>query len=169
MPTIAIPALYRSLHAYLMQRIPDECESRLTNLIWLMMGIFQARSVQLNLAARKVPIRAKKLRRAQRFALLERAGSDLSLVVQCERLSLNRSGVYDQPVGVSERERGLKRRLDEIDTACPFEGLRRITAALRRAGAVVHHQAVARHMGEMGLVAIFPGPNLSRRAQQQVI
>ncbi len=61
MPTIAIPALYRSLHEYLMQRLPDDCESRLTNLIWLMMGVFQGRSVQLNLAARKVPIRAKKL------------------------------------------------------------------------------------------------------------
>src|SRR6267142_3140282 len=67
MKTITIPALYRSLHAYLMQRIPDECESRLTNLIWLMMGIFQARHVQLNLAARKVPIRAKKLSIVKRF------------------------------------------------------------------------------------------------------
>jgi len=67
MKTIAIPALYRSLHAYLMQRIPDECDSRLTNLIGLMMGIFQARSVQLNLAARKVPIRAKKLSIVKRF------------------------------------------------------------------------------------------------------
>jgi hypothetical protein len=61
MKTIAIPALYRSLHEYVMQRIPDECDSRLTNLIWLMMGIFQSRSVQLKLAARKVPIRAKQL------------------------------------------------------------------------------------------------------------
>jgi len=68
MKTIAIPAMYRSLHEYLMQRIPDECESRLTNLIFLMMGVFQARSVQLNLAARKVPIRAKKLSIVKRFA-----------------------------------------------------------------------------------------------------
>lgn|SRR5579871_1085156 len=67
MKTIAIPAMYRSLHEYLMQRIPDECDSRLTNLIWLMMGIFAARSVQLNLAARKVPIRAKKLSIVKRF------------------------------------------------------------------------------------------------------
>jgi hypothetical protein len=26
MPTLAIPELYRSLHQYLMQRIPDECQ-----------------------------------------------------------------------------------------------------------------------------------------------
>jgi hypothetical protein len=45
----------------LVQRIPDECDTRLTNLIWLMMGMFQSGSVQLNLVARKTPVRAKKL------------------------------------------------------------------------------------------------------------
>jgi len=67
MSTIAIPALYRSLHEYLVHSIPDACDSRLTNLIMLMMGMFQARSVQLNLVARKVPIRAKKLSIVRRF------------------------------------------------------------------------------------------------------
>jgi hypothetical protein len=63
-----IPDLYRSLHAYLMQRIPDECDTRLTNLIFLMMGIFQSGSVQLNLVARKTPIRAQKLSIVKRLA-----------------------------------------------------------------------------------------------------
>jgi hypothetical protein len=63
-----IPHLYRSLHEYLMQRIPDECETRLTNLIFLMMGIFQSSSVQLNLVARKTPIRAQKLSIVKRLA-----------------------------------------------------------------------------------------------------
>jgi hypothetical protein len=67
MPTIAIPELYRSLHGYLVQRIPDKSDTRLTNLIWLMMGIFQSGSVQLNLVARKTPIRAKKLSIVKRF------------------------------------------------------------------------------------------------------
>ena len=67
MRPMPIPALYRSMHEYLMQRIPDACESRLTNMIYLMMGMFYARSVQLNLAARKVPIRAKKLSIVKRF------------------------------------------------------------------------------------------------------
>ena len=61
MPSVAIPHLYRSLHRYLLQRIPDQCDTRLTNLIYLMMGIFQSSRVQLNLIARKAPIRAKKL------------------------------------------------------------------------------------------------------------
>ncbi len=67
MPTFAIPELYRNFHQYLMQRIPDECDSRLANLILMMMGIFQAGSVQLNLVARKTPVRAKKLSIVRRF------------------------------------------------------------------------------------------------------
>jgi hypothetical protein len=50
-----------------MQRIPDECNSHLTNLILLTMGMFQARSVQLHLMARKTPVRAKKLSLVKRF------------------------------------------------------------------------------------------------------
>jgi hypothetical protein len=61
MRTIAIPRLYSSFHGYVLQRIPDNCETRLMNMLWLMLGIFQSRSVQLNLVARKVPVRAKKL------------------------------------------------------------------------------------------------------------
>lgn len=61
MPSMPISQLYRSLHGYLLQRIPDACNTRLTNLIYLMMGLFQSRSVQLNLIARKTPIRAQKL------------------------------------------------------------------------------------------------------------
>jgi hypothetical protein len=67
MPPLTIPELYRSLHRYLVQRIPDECDTRLTNLIWLMMGMFQSSSVQLNLVARKTPVRAKKLSIVKRF------------------------------------------------------------------------------------------------------
>jgi hypothetical protein len=67
MPTLAIPELYRSLHTYLLQRIPDDCDTRLTNLILLMMGMFQSGSVQLNLIARKTPVRAQKLSLVKRF------------------------------------------------------------------------------------------------------
>jgi hypothetical protein len=67
MQSMSIPHLYRSLHEYLMQQLPDDCDSRLSNLIFLMMGIFQSGSVQLNLVARKTPIRAKKLSIVKRF------------------------------------------------------------------------------------------------------
>lgn len=68
MRSVPIPQLSRSLHEYLMQRIPDDCDTRLTNLIFLMMGIFQSGSVQLNLVAHKTPIRAQKLSIVKRLA-----------------------------------------------------------------------------------------------------
>ena len=68
MPNLSIAALYRSLYEFTLQWIADECDRRVTNLVWLMFGIFQARSVQLNLVARKWPIRAKKLSVVQRLA-----------------------------------------------------------------------------------------------------
>jgi hypothetical protein len=61
MANSSIPQMYGSLYRLLMQHIPDECDSRLTNLVWLMVGIYGSRSVQLNLLVRKLPIRVKKL------------------------------------------------------------------------------------------------------------
>ncbi len=51
----------------LKQLVPDNCASRLTNLVLLMVGIFESRSVYLSVIARKIPVRAKKLSLAKRF------------------------------------------------------------------------------------------------------
>jgi putative transposase len=103
------------------------------------------------------------------LALVEREGSELSVMVQCELLSLNRSGLYYTPRQTDERDLLMKRRIDEVYTACPFYGIRKITAQLRADGLLVNHKAVGRHMQEMGLRAIAPGPNLSKRARQHAI
>lgn len=68
MRSMPIPEMDRSLHEYLLQRIPDECDTRLTNLIFRMLGIFQSRRVQLNWVARKTPIRAQKLSIVKRLS-----------------------------------------------------------------------------------------------------
>ena len=88
---------------------------------------------------------------------------------QVALLGLNRSSLYYHPSPPPAAEVALKRRIDEIYTASPFYGVRRITAQLRREGQVVNHKAIARHMREMGLQAIYPGPNLSRRAHHAAI
>jgi putative transposase len=100
------------------------------------------------------------------LALLERAQPELTVTTQTELLSLNRTSLYYCPVTPSPQEVALKHRIDAIYTDCPFYGVRRITAQLRREGIVVNHKAVARHMHEMGLAALCPGPNLSKRAHQ---
>jgi putative transposase len=94
---------------------------------------------------------------------------ELSLRRQVGLLGLNRSSLYYQPLLPLPAEVALKRRIDEIYTAHPFYGVRRITAQLHADDQVVNHKAVARHMHDMGLAAIYPGPNLSKRAQAAVV
>ena len=88
--------------------------------------------------------------------------------LQAELLSLNRSGLYYQAVPPSPEDLWIKRRIDEIYTACPFYGSRKITAELWKE-LVINRKAVQRHMREMGLSAITPGPNLSQRRQEHAI
>ena len=100
---------------------------------------------------------------------MEREQGEVSVVVQCDLLSVQRSALYYAQRPLDERTLRLQRRIDELYTACPFYGVRKITAQLCAEGLRVNHKAVARHMHSMGLHAIFPGPNLSKRAQQHAI
>lgn len=93
----------------------------------------------------------------------------MPLTTQSDLLSLNRTSLYYTPVAPSPQELALKHRIDELYTDRPYYGVRRITAQLQREGIRVNHKAVARHMREMGLAGICPGPNLSKRAHQAAI
>lgn len=102
--------------------------------------------------------------RADRLALLDRAATDLPLRTQADLLSLNRSSLYYVPAPPSLQDVAIKHRIDEIYTAWPFYGVRRITAQLRREAVLINHKAVERHMREMGLAGVCPGPKLSKPA-----
>jgi putative transposase len=106
---------------------------------------------------------------ADRLALLDRATADLPLRTQAELLSLNRSSLYYVPAPPSLEEVAIKHRIDEIYTDRPFYGVRRVTAQLRREGLLINHKAVERHMREMGLAGIAPGPKLSTPAPGHTI
>jgi putative transposase len=103
------------------------------------------------------------------LALVER-GPDrpFTLKTQAALLSLNRSGLYYQPCPPSAEEVAIKHRIDEIYTEHPFYGSRRIAATLRPDFSV-NRKAVQRHMREMGIAGIGPGPNLSKRSAQHKI
>jgi putative transposase len=90
---------------------------------------------------------------------------ELAVSTQADLLSLNRTSLYYQPVPTSAAELYIKRRIDEIYTAHPFYGSRKITAVLRDE-MTINRKAVQRHMRDMGLAAICPGPNLSKRATE---
>lgn len=70
MRSVSIPQLYSNLYRRLVQVIPDGCDSRITNLALLMMGIVRGQSVQAGKIAAHMPICAKKqslIRRLERF------------------------------------------------------------------------------------------------------
>jgi putative transposase len=95
--------------------------------------------------------------------LIERGNSELTLKTQAELLSLNRSSLYYQPMPPSPEELAVKHRIDEIYTQYPFYGSRRITVVLNGEGILINRKAVQRHMREMGIAGLCPGPNLSKR------
>jgi len=90
----------------------------------------------------------------------------LPLYRQSELLGISRASLYYRSAGPSEREIKLKHRIDEIYTAYPFYGYRRIHQHLAREGTEVNRKTVQSYMREMGLEAIYPGPNLSKRDLQ---
>jgi putative transposase len=103
---------------------------------------------------------------------VERENPELPLKVQADLLNLSRSSLYYQPVPVSAEEIAIKHAIDEIYTAYPFYGSRRITEELRQPvlwpgtgnrHILVARETVQRYMREMGIAAIYPGPHLSRR------
>jgi len=100
--------------------------------------------------------------------LIDRPAIDLPLSVQAELLSLNRTQLYYQPVPPTAEELLIKRRIDELYTQHPFYGSRRLTSVLNRE-MTINRKAVQRHMREMGLAGICPGPNLSQRRQDHQV
>lgn len=102
------------------------------------------------------------------MALIERESATFPLKTQAELLGLSRASLYYQPLPPSAEEIAIKHRIDELYTAHPFYGSRRIAANLRPKF-VVNRKAVQRHMQEMGLAGICPGPNLSKRSAEHRI
>jgi putative transposase len=94
--------------------------------------------------------------------LVEPEHPDLSIRRQCELLGISRASWYYEPVGESEENLRLMRRIDEQYTRAPFYGSRRMAAWLQREGYQVNRKRVSRLMQLMGIEAVYPKPNLSR-------
>jgi len=107
--------------------------------------------------------------REDRLGLLEWNDPTLPIIEQAELLSLNRSSLYYKPIPPSPEEVRLKHRIDEIYTQHPFLGYRRIAAIMNREEVSIHENTTRKYMREMGIMAIYPGPNLSKRNLQHRI
>jgi putative transposase len=94
--------------------------------------------------------------------LLEVNHPRVSVRRQCCLLSLNRSGLYYRQREAGSTNAMLMRRLDELYTAHPFLGYRKLTALLRAEGHAVNGKRVLRLLRCMGLQAIYQKPDTSK-------
>jgi putative transposase len=96
--------------------------------------------------------------------LIVSAGQEeLSIRKQCELLQLHRANLYYAPVKPSEETLRIMHRIDEIFTESPFFGSRKILEGLQREGFSIGRERVQSLMRKMGLIAIYPKPNLSKK------
>ena len=96
--------------------------------------------------------------------LIEPAYEAISIQRQCDLVGLVRSMWYYEPVQEKAEDLRLMRLLDEKYLKTPFFGIRRMTEWLKTLKERVNHKRVRRLLRKMGLMAIYPKPNLSKAA-----
>ena len=90
--------------------------------------------------------------------LIEPGHPGLSVVRQCELLSVSRSGFYHRPAGEPAGNLALMRLIDAQFLDAPWYGSRQMARHLRRESPVVGRKRVRRGMALMGLAPIYQRP-----------
>ena len=101
--------------------------------------------------------------------IIDPSNKNINLSRQCSLISLPRSSWHYQPQGISLEEIEIMHKIDRIYTKYPFYGSPRITAELRREDKIVNHKRVERLMRLMGIAAIMPKKNLSKRDKDHLV
>jgi putative transposase len=83
---------------------------------------------------------------------------ELSVVRQCELVSISRSGLYYQPAGETPLNLALMRLIDRQFLETPWYGSRQMARHLRREGYPVGRKRIRRLMAKMGLEPIYQRP-----------
>lgn len=96
--------------------------------------------------------------------------SELSVRRKCYLLGVCRSNLYYQPISViDDHTATYMNEIREIYAKRPFQGYKRITDDLKDQGYNVNHKRIYRLMKGMGLQAVYPKKNLSKRRQEDQI
>lgn len=101
--------------------------------------------------------------------MVSRDDKTLSIREQCRLLGISRSGLYYKPRPVSEEEKRLLNRTDELFTAHPFLGNRKLRFFLGLEGWEIGRDRMRTIMHELGLEAICPRRSLSRPGKNHFI
>src|SRR6266540_4254298 len=98
--------------------------------------------------------------------MLEKDHPEIPLKTQADLLGVSYSSLFYEPVPPSVRELAIKRRIDEIYTACPFYGSRKIAVQLRPEFGV-SRPTVQAYMRDQG--SHFTSPKYLERLQREEI
>lgn len=93
----------------------------------------------------------------------------ISIRRQCELLNISRSRLYYEPMGESQENLHLMRLMDEEFLDHPTHGVLQMQDFLLALGFVVNEKRIRRLLRKMGIMAIYPGRNLSRLGQARYI
>ncbi len=94
----------------------------------------------------------------RRHQMIEPEHPQLSVVRQCELVSISRSGFYHRPAGETALNLELMRLIDAQFLETPWYGSRQMARHLRREGYTVGRKRVRRLMAKMGLAPIHQRP-----------
>jgi len=113
-----------------------------------------------------------------RIGLVSLENSKLTVKRQCELAAVNRSSIYrkrcqeqaDSSHGESLENLGIMNILDKTHLKHPSWGYRKMTDYLRNSyGYDINRKRVRRLMRLMDIIALFPGPNLSKRYHAEYV
>lgn len=106
---------------------------------------------------------------SEKRASIEPDHSEISVTRQCELLGLAPSTYYYKPREPKEDDLLIMQAIDRIYTKHPFFGSRRISDHLPDEGFSACREKVIRLMRLMGIQAIYPKKNLSRRNHEHKV
>lgn len=102
--------------------------------------------------------------------MIESDVKDLTIIRQCELLNLNRSTYYYKPSNALDaRDLKIMEMIDETYTMHPYYGMRRMAKYLQVQGFQVGRKGVRHYYQIMGLIAVYPKKNLSKRNQEHKV
>ena len=107
--------------------------------------------------------------KSQLLQMIDPGHKRLSVVRQCELVSISRASFYRPPTSESPENLALMRRIDEAFLECPFYGARQMARHLRRLGWCLGRKRVRRLMRKIGLAPIYQAPKTSAPHPQHKI
>jgi putative transposase len=99
---------------------------------------------------------------SQKRSLIELNHPKLSIEEQCSAINLSRSSYYYEPIGETEENLKLMKRIEEIHLQIPELGYRKIFIELRKEDWNVNEKRIERLWSLLRFRSILPGPNLSK-------